>query len=921
MGNIQAFCERWNNRPINEKSDTQTFWNELLHDILDIEAPGEIIDYEKRVELEHVSFIDGYIPSTGIIIEQKSPNVNLDAPAKQSDGSVIPPFGQAKRYYDWLPASQRGRFIVVCNFREIRIHDMEAPRSAPEIILVSELEREFHKLAFLIDKSASSPKDIRELEISKKAGELVGKLYDALLKRYVNPTDKQSQKSLNVFCVRIVFILYAEDSGLFTKSQFHDYLNSRKNMPRDALRKLFDVLNQKETERDPYNEDDLNAFPYVDGGLFEQDNIEIPQLDGEPLRIILEDMSEGFDWSGISPTIFGAIFESTLNSETRHSGGMHYTSIENIQKLINPLFMDELTYEANKLLKSPNPKELRAFQKKLASLIFFDPACGSGNFLTETFLELRRLENKIIAELTKGQVSFAFSQEETPVQISISQFYGIEINDFAVAVAKTALWIAEAQMLAETKAIMKVYEDILPLKPYKNNIIEANAMRINWADVLPKTNSQIYIMGNPPFLGYSIQNKTQKGEMTEIFSAKAAGKIDYVAGWYYKTAEFIEHTNIKAAFVSTNSITQGEQVGLIFKPIYEKFDIWIDFAHTTFIWDSEAPEKAQVHCVVIGFSAGKKEYLRKLIYSDREKLVPSINFYLMPGKIIFVESQNFTFNPETPKMSIGSYAIDGGHLIINTREELEELLRRAPKAEKFIKRYMMGYDFINDVERWCLWLVDAKPQELIEMPAVMERLDKVKEFRLASKRSATKEHAKTPYLFSEIRYSTKNYIAIPQISSSRRSYIPIGWLDASVIPGLLQIIPDATLYDFGVLTSRVHMGWMRRVCGRLKSDYRYSSTVVYNPFIWPSPIPKQRAKIETTAQKILDARANNPGNSFAALYNDNVMPLDLRRAHEANDAAVCEAYGWERDMPEEEIVSILFDMYQALKDERNSRKA
>ncbi|MBQ7594355.1 MAG: class I SAM-dependent DNA methyltransferase [Synergistaceae bacterium] len=918
MGNIKEFCQRWTNRPINEKSDTQTFWNELLHDVLDVETPGEVIDYEKRVELEHVSFIDGYIPSTGIIIEQKSPNVNLDASAKQSDGSVIAPFNQAKRYYDWLPLSQRGRFIVVSNFREIRIHDMEAPRSAPEVILVSELEREFHKLAFLIDINASSPKDIRELEVSVKAGELVGKLYDALLKRYVNPKDEKSQKSLNIFCVRIVFILYAEDSGLFAKSQFHDYLNSRKNMPRDALRKLFDVLNQKETDRDPYNEDELNAFPYVNGGLFEQDNIEIPQLDGEPLRIILEDMSEGFDWSKISPTIFGAVFESTLNSETRHSGGMHYTSIENIQKLINPLFMDELTHEANKLLKSPQPKELRAFQKKLASLIFFDPACGSGNFLTETFLELRRLENKIIAELTKGQVSFAFSQEETPVQISISQFYGIEVNDFAVAVAKTALWIAEAQMLAETKAIVQVYEDPLPLKPYKNNIIEANALRVDWGEILPKTNAQIYIMGNPPFLGYSTQKKYQKEDMTDIFSAKAAGKIDYVAGWYYKAAEFIEHTNIKAAFVSTNSITQGEQVGLIFKPIYEKFDIWIDFAHTTFIWDSEAPEKAQVHCVVIGFSAGRKEYLRKLIYPDREKLVPSINFYLVPGKIIFVESQTFTFNPKAPKMLAGNRPADGGALLINSREELEELLRRAPKAEKFIKRFMMGYEFINDVERWCLWLVDAKPQELIEMPAVMERIKLCKEKRLAGAPDRQKL-AKTPSLFRDTN-NPQRYLAIPKTSSGLRYYIPIGWLDGSVIPGDgLRIIPDATLYDFGVLTSRVHMGWMRRVSGRLKSDYSYSNTVVYNPFPWPSPTPKQRAKIEACAQKILDARANNPGNSFAALYNDNVMPVDLRRAHEANDAAVCEAYGWRRDIPEEELVSILFDMYQALKDERNAR--
>ena len=497
MNNAEIFSSKWKGKG-NEISDTATFWLELLHDVLGVEQPGEFIQFEKRVKLEHKSFIDAYIPFTRAIIEQKSYGIDLGREIHQSDGKSLTPYQQAKRYSDNLSYSERARWIVACNFETFQVYDMEYPRAEPEIIYLKDLAHDFHKLKFLVDVNAPSPKDIREVEVSVKAGELVGKLYDAILKRYDNPNDKNSQNALNVFCVRLVFILYAEDSGLFKKGQFTSYLNARKSMAREAIRQLFTVLSQKPGERDRYLDSELKAFPHVNGGLFDGKDIEFPQIDGEPLRLILQDMAEGFDWSGISPTIFGAIFESTLNAETRHSGGMHYTSTENIHKVIDPLFLDGLNKELNDLISTPQSSErtknLRAFQKKLSGLKFLDPACGSGNFLTESFLSLRRMENRILSELSR-QITFTESEAETAIQVSISQFYGIEVNDFAVSVAKAALWIAETQMRNETRSIIKFFGDFLPLKPY-NNIAESNALRMDWKTLVP-SGGKLYIMGNP----------------------------------------------------------------------------------------------------------------------------------------------------------------------------------------------------------------------------------------------------------------------------------------------------------------------------------------------------------------------------------------------------------------------------------------
>ena len=602
----KAFAEYWRSKG-DEKGESQKFWLSLLQDVLGVEHPEQFIEFEDRVFLGHTSFIDGYIPATKVLIEQKKLGANLNAAIRQSDGSLLSPFQQAKRYAAELPYSRRPRWIVTCNFEQFNVYDMERPSGEPETILLKDLETDYYRLEFLVDVASDRIK--KETEISIRAGDLVGVLYDALIKQYKDPTNKESLRSLNMLCVRLVFCLYAEDAGVFGKrNMFHDYMAQfSAKFFRKALIELFQVLDQKPEERDPYLHPDLAAFPYVNGGLFADEKIEIPNFTDETRAILLAKASEDFDWRGISPTIFGAVFESTLNPETRRAGGMHYTSIENIHKVIDPLFLDDLTDELEEIKEIPTLKDrvkrAKAFQEKLANLKFLDPACGSGNFLTETFISLRRLENEAISIIhnTQSVMGDVFD----PVKVSIEQFYGIEINDFAVTVARTALWIAEAQMLDETVEIMHRDIEFLPLKT-NAGIVEANALRIDWNDVAPKTELS-YIMGNPPFVGYSNQSEEQKSDTRSIYvdengeEYKSAGKIDYVANWYFKACSFMQGTTIRAAFVSTNSVTQGEQVAFIWKPLYERFGVEIQFAHRTFRWDSEANSKAHVHCVIIGF--------------------------------------------------------------------------------------------------------------------------------------------------------------------------------------------------------------------------------------------------------------------------------------------------------------------------------
>jgi len=906
----KKFVEYWSGKGY-EKGESQPFWLELLGNVFGVENPAHYIKFEEQVHLDHTSFIDGFIPATHVLIEQKGTGKDLRKAIKQSDGSLLTPFQQAQRYSAVLPYSQRPRWIVTCNFEEFLIYDMEKPTGEPESILLKDLAKEYYRLQFLVDADDENIK--KEMEISIQAGNIVGVLYDELLKQYINPDNEDSLKSLNMLCVRLVFCLYAEDAGIFGgHNKFHNYLKSvSAKDARRALIDLFKVLDTKPEDRDPYMDAALLDFPYVNGGLFADENIEIPQLNEKIINLLLEKASEDFDWSGISPTIFGAVFESTLNPETRRSGGMHYTSIENIHKVIDPLFLDELREELDAIrdvkVGKVRENKIEAFREKLASLTFLDPACGSGNFLTETYMSLRRLENEALVELTGGQMLLDFGNV---IKVSIGQFYGIEINDFAVTVAKTALWIAESQMLKETESIVNMDLDFLPLKSYAN-IVEGNALRIDWESVVPKHELN-YIMGNPPFVGKKEQTKEQKTELVSLFDkkVKGVGNLDYVSGWYIQAANYIENTNIFCAFVSTNSITQGEQVPTLWKCLVEK-GININFAHKTFKWNSEAVEKAAVHCVIIGFSYINKT--NKMIFSsDRYTNAKDINPYLIDGPTVLIENRGKGIC-DAPPIMYGSMPIDDGHLILSS-EDVDLLLTENKDNNKFIRKYLGGAEMLRNTDRWCLWLKDISPKEIQTSKFIMERLKAVKEFRNGSNRPQTKILADTPALFGEIRQPDSDMLVIPKVSSENRKYIPIGFISPEIIVnGSALIVPNAELYHLGVLTSNVHNAWMRTVAGRLEMRYQYSGSVVYNNFPWPMPTAEQQAKIEKTAQAILDARALYPDCSLADLYDELIMPPELRKAHQENDRAVMQAYGFDiKTTTESSCVAELMKMYQKL---------
>lgn len=958
------FAERWKDRGY-ERGESQLFWADLLTHVYGVDDVPAFIRYEERVAsmVDSTNFIDAHIPSTKVLIEQKSLGKDLRAPIKQSSGIMLTPFQQAKQYVANMPRSQHPRWIVTCNFVEFLVYDMERPNGEPEQILLKDLGREYYRLKFLVDDK--SEHITKEMEVSMQAGEIVGRIYDALLRQY-DDNSPQALRWLNILCVRIVFCLYAEDAGIFGRDQFHDYLaNYEARDMRRALRDLFEVLNTPTDQRSRYLMNDLKAFPYTNGGLFTE-QIEIPQFTDDLRQILLEHASIDFDWSEISPTIFGAVFESTLNPETRRSGGMHYTSIENIHKVIDPLFLNDLRREfediTDEKVEKQRNKRLDAFQTKIASLTFLDPACGSGNFLTETYLSLRRLENDVIRTRYHGQMMLG--ELINPVKVSIQQFYGIEINDFAVTVATTALWISEAQMLRETERIIHQDIDFLPLKNY-TNIKEGNALRMDWdvmeypsnVPVIYAKNTHIihdddhnwkvsesveeydeinlvtsrydsepkpmtvrarvqydYIMGNPPFVGARWMNKSQKEDVLQLFGKKwqGVGDLDYVACWYLKAARLIKDTKIRVALVSTNSITQGGAVANLWKPLMEQ-GITIDFAYRTFRWDSEASQKAHVHCVIIGFS--DRQVSKKVIYiNDQQKIeAKNINGYLLDAPDIFIEKR---MKPicDVPMINLGGQPIDDGNLIL-TKKDLDEFLSREPQAREFIRPFMMGKDFIERKPRYCIWLKGANPTKLRHCPLILDRVAKVKAFRLLSNRSSTLKAAEEPMLFGAPFECKTKYVAIPKVSSENRRYIPIDYLQPDIVPGdKLFCMQQATLFHFGILTSNVHMAWMRAVCGRLKSDYSYSNTVVYNNFPWPQPTKEQQQKIEQTAQGILDARALYPESSLADLYDELTMPSELRKAHQQNDRAVMEAYGFpvKHTFTESMCVTELFKRYQEL---------
>ena len=912
----KQFAADWKDRG-DEKQETQTFWLALLQKVYGVSEPDKFISFEKTVNVDDTKtgktttkFIDGYIGATRVLIEQKGAKINLNKGETQSDGSFLSPYQQARRYGTNLPANQVPRWIVVCNFREFRIHDMNRPNDTPEILMLSDLEKEYNRLNFLVDTGDENIR--KEMEISLQAGELVGVLYDALLKQYIDPESEETLKSLNALCVRLVFCLYAEDAGIFGKrDMFHDYLQAHRSEDRRALINLFRVLDQKPEQRDRYLDEDLAAFPYVNGGLFANEDIEIPRLGDEIIDLLLRRASEDFDWSAISPTIFGAVFESTLNPQTRRAGGMHYTSIENIHKVIDPLFLDELKAELEEIkaisVDRTRDAKLRSFQARLANLKFLDPACGSGNFLTETYLSLRRLENEVISMLHRGQIVMDLGN---PIQVSISQFYGIEINDFAVTVAKTALWIAESQMMKETEDVVQMTLDFLPLKT-NAYIVEGNALRLDWEDVVPKGELN-YIMGNPPFVGARLMDASQKSDVKLIFDGwKNAGNLDYVCCWYKKATGLMQGTEIRSALVSTNSVSQGESVANLWKPLFES-GVHIDFAYRTFRWDSEAKIKAHVHCVIIGFSIAPNHKEKVLYASDRGQFVQNINGYLLDADNVFVESRKKPIC-DVPVMSLGNQPIDGGFYSF-TEKEKEEFIALEPASEKYFRKWVGSREFINRIPRYFLYLRECSPAELRQMPLCLERVEAVRQSRLASSRAVTRQLAETPREFAFTNISKSTYIVVPEVSSARRKYIPMGFMTPDILcSNLVKMIPNASLYHFGVLTSNVHNAWVHAVCGCLKSDYRYSNTVVYNNFPWPTPTEAQKAKIEQTAQAILDARNLYPDCSLADLYDEATMPPELHRAHQANDKAVMQAYGfWGTRNSETACVAELMKMYQKL---------
>ena len=1096
--NARLFCQKWKGKG-KEDEDDQKFWIEILQNILGIENVTDKILFQKKVVVDgNTKRIDAYIPETRVIIEQKTLGIALDKKGSQSGGIELTPYEQAKRYNDNLPFDEKARWIVTSNFAEIWIYDMNMKVPEPVKLMLENIKDQFGLLDFLIDKKED--KVSQEVKISIDAGKLISNIHDLFLKQYKDPNSPETLKSLNKLCVRLVFCYYAEDSGLFPGiNYFSKYTKNYKgNDFREAIIRVFKTLNTPEAERDPYIDEGLNAFPYVNGGLFEDEKIEIPRIDDELREAILY-ASTDFDWSPISPTIFGAVFESTLNPETRRAGGMHYTSIENIHKVIDPLFLDNLKREFEEIktiaVAKDKSKKLLEFQEKLSKLKFLDPACGSGNFLTETYVSLRRLENEVIRILHNGQMFLGiYEGKSNPIKVSINQFYGIEINDFAVTVAKTALWIAESQMMKETEDIVLNSLNFLPLKT-NATIVEGNALRIDWETVVSKSELN-YIMGNPPFVGYSLQNNEQKADILSVYvdekgkPYKTAGKIDYVSAWYFKAAEYIckrseireqragdcfsqreslpiRHceeqsdeaiqtpflkggsqampdrrilkenkekislsakadiplyergyleiatntndnnnkslisnlsslsSNIKVAFVSTNSITQGEQVSAVWKPLYERFGVDIDFAHRTFKWNSEATDKAAVHCVIVGFGCGNNEKLamrneqcpkasprgevarsaervtefvanqsslqqsssqankkitieqgvsqrtedysssvttpsvfqtatspqgealgepptKRLYENGKLTLVSQINPYLIEAEPIFIESRSKPLC-NVPEMKSGGKPVEGGNLIFTSNEK-DEFIKKEPNSEKWFRKFMGSDDFINGETRYCLWLVDISPNELKKMPEVMKRVDAVKNFRLASVKEATRKFADYPTRFMEIKQPQNDYLMVPATSSENRRYIPIGFLDKNVIASnAASFVPNATLYHFGILTSNVHMSWMRVVCGRLEMRYRYSVNIVYNNFPWPNPTLEQKAKIEQTAQGILDARALYADSSLADLYDPLTMPVELKKAHQANDKAVMEAYGLDvKATSESDCVAYLMNLYREL---------
>ena len=915
---IKEFTKRWDGIGY-EKGDTQQYWLQLLRALG--YAHSDDVKFEHH--LPGGGFIDVWIRDAGILVEQKSIEIDLDKPEPRQ-GKMKTPLEQAMDYVVDLPLPEQPRFIITCNFKQFRIYDREKygrselADNAFEFTL-EELAGRPDYLNIIIDPNNSRLE--KEKQVSIEAGRLIGQLYDLMREGYIDPDSDASQHALNVLCVRLVFCLYCEDSDLFPKDAFYNYL---KDVPaqniRMNLKRLFKTLDTPHSEREPYDTS-IKDFPYVNGGLFKEDT-EIPNFSEEAKEFLLHKVSAPVNWSQISPTIFGGIFESTLNPETRRKGGMHYTSPENIHKVVDPLFLDDLKKEFtdirdnNELTPRQKKNRYKLFLDKLCSLKFFDPAAGSGNFLTETYLCLRKLEDSVLIELRGGQAAFGFEEdEEKGKRVSLNQFYGIEINDFAVTVAETALWISRLKANGEESMLLSSGNDF-PLHE-RANIVHDNALRIDWNEVLPASECS-YIMGNPPFIGSSLRTDAQTEDMAiyAFKNEKTWGKVDYCGAWYYMAVNYINEYPIKAAFVSTNSLCQGEQVQPMWKSIFDK-GFSIDFAWKTFVWNSEATDQAHVHCVIVGFSRAHNE--KYLFDDDKKEKAENINAYLVDAPDVFLPTRTKPVDSLHRQMVQGSKLVDGGGFTF-TPEEREEFVASYPQLSYLIQPYLGSEELLNNYTRYCLWLKDVDSQIYMDNPVIKQRLKIIENQRKKSPTKEFREYSDRPQLFVQDRQPSKEYLLIPRVSSQRRFYLPVGYLSPSVIvPDSAYTIPEASLFDFAIVTSQMHNAWMRTVAGRLKSDYRYSP-VVYNTFVYPNSTPEQKIKIENLAQKILEIRAFYSGKSLADLYDPDKMPSDLFEAHKALDMAIEESYGVDFDGDEDRIVAHLFNLYFDMNSEEAEEK-
>lgn len=922
---VLEFVERWKGRG-NEKQETQRFWIDLLQNVLDVERPTEAALFEYRTV--GGGFIDVLCPEARLLVEQKSAGIDMDKPEARQ-GTPVTPVQQALRYADALPLSKKPAVLCTCNFETFRFYDLEQdPRATGTPVDEFALEDLGEHLGTLESIFSSEHSRVMvEQKLSEHAGMLVANLHNTLAAQYDDPDDPESHHSLAVLTVRLVFCLYAEDAGLYPGNSFSQYVESYDAAHlRRAIIDLFNVLNTPFDQRDKYLEDDLKRFPYVNGGLFAE-GIEIPQFT-DLIRESLLAAGNGFDWRTISPVIFGSLMEETLSHDQRRKGGMHYTSVRNIHKVIDPLFLDNLTAELDRvehdqtLGERARENRLKAFQDRLASLNFLDPACGSGNFLTETYLRLRELENRVISDLLHGQGYMELGGENSLVKVRIDQMHGIEINDFAVSVARTALWIAEQQALDDTEAIAGQALPHLPLHD-SGNIVQANALRYDWNELLPAAECS-YVMGNPPFIGHISKTAEQTEDLKHVFGKAYDGYLDYVTGWFKKSGDYLQNSNeAEFAFVSTNSITQGQPVRQLFELLFKQG--WhIGFAHRTFKWDSQSTDNANVHVVVIGLS--KKE-TRPVLFSYQDIVeeptitYPAhINGYLLDAPDVYVAKRSQKLGPISPELSrvnFGNLSLDDGHLMLNSRKEYDEAMAD-PIASRYVRRYVNGRELINGLDRWCLWFPEAEPADLRASVFIRKRVEQVRQFRLSSKRGATVEAASTSWLFGEIHQPRAQYFAMPVVFSSRRDYASASLLPAEVIAGQkLHTCIDESGINFAIAESSMFITWQKAIGGRLKSDCQFSNTVVWNNLPLPALDNAMRQKVIDAGKAVLDARKAHPGQSLADLYDPDFMPQDLRKAHESLDKVVDVAFGAAKPCKSnDERLQILFDRYAEMTQEQ-----